>query len=60
MLVTLTVASCSHDNGRHNEGNKDNDNRGNHSTDPAVPSDAEYPGSKLNDSVYKADSTKHH
>ena len=55
----LAVSSCSSDNGRNSDG-KDNENRGNHSTDPAEPSDAEYPGSKTYDSLHtQKDSAAH-
>jgi hypothetical protein len=59
IATVLSLTACSDNNGRGHEGGKDNDNRGNHSTDPAQPSDSEYPGSKLYDSV-KGDSTRNH
>jgi hypothetical protein len=59
ILFNTCLISCSDDNGTNHSGAKDNDNRGNHATDPALPSDAEYPGSKLNDSIHKNDSTHH-
>ncbi|MCW3077699.1 MAG: hypothetical protein JWO32_2308 [Bacteroidetes bacterium] len=59
-LVILAFSACSNDNGRNHEGNKDNDNRGNHATDPAEPSDKEYPGSKVYDSLHSSDTVNHH
>lgn len=59
IIAAFFTTACSDNNGRGHEGGKDNDNRGNHATDPAQPSDSEYPGSKLYDSV-KGDSTGNH
>lgn len=50
-VAVLGLSSCND-----TDKDKDHDNRGNHATDPAQPSDSEYPGSKLNDSIH-SDST---
>jgi hypothetical protein len=54
-VFIIAMTSCS---GNNNGDGKEN-NEGNHSTEPALPSDAEYPGSKLYDSIHNGDSTHH-
>ncbi|MBA3665731.1 MAG: hypothetical protein H0W61_16230 [Bacteroidetes bacterium] len=58
VMILTALSACSHDNGSDHNGNKDNDNRGNHATDPPEPSDAEYPGSKTYDSLHLKDSVR--
>lgn len=53
-LVIITLSACSSNNGQNHD-----DNRGNHATDPAEPSDKEYPGSKVYDSLHSSDTVNH-